>query len=201
MAKRHSTDHFIDDVAHVADADRTKTFASGAQGLRPQPFAPTSQSLLLLGLPGSGCGPLAAELGERLDMLVSLLGLEDGAAPEAALAQAMRAMEAPQRIFVLDDRLAPLLDAQALSFLPVVPVYIIATVGQCLQQLATAEESPDVLETLRLSLVARQDALEPVAMTLAKHILRGEDSTAQQLAQLLDTLGIESESEDMGLPF
>lgn len=202
MAKRNPTDHFIDEVTQVADPGRTATYVAGAGGTpRPQPFTPASQSILLLGLPGSGCGPLASALGETLDMLVALLGLEEEAPVEAALAQAMHAMASPGRIFVLDDRLAVHVDSQALSFLPVVPVYVITSVGLCLQHLDGDSLSDLARETLRADLAARQDALEPVAMTLARHILRGEQSTAQQQAQLLEKLGIQDDAETLDLPF
>lgn len=201
MAKRYSTEHFIDKVTEVADARHTATFAAPAQGRRPQPFDPNTQSLLLLGLPGCGCGPLATALSERLQMRVTHLERSEDVSPEATIQKAMQAMAQANHVFILDDRLAPLLDAQALSLLPVVPVYVIATVGLCLERMGAQGLSGGALGELRVELAARQDALEPAAMSLARHILRGEEGPAHQLCQLLDKLGVEQDEDGLDLPF
>ncbi|WP_027193489.1 hypothetical protein [Megalodesulfovibrio gigas] len=200
MPRHDPTDHFIQEKAEVRDADRTASFAAPAgERLTPTPFDPEAQSLLLLGLPGSGCGALATALADELDMMLALLGLETGhEQPEQALAQAMRAMQGVGRIFVLDDRLAAMLDGQALSFLPVVPVYLIADVGRCLAGLGeTGEDS----ESLRQSLAARQDALEPKAMALARHIIRAELTPAEQCAQLMEKLLLKPMADDLDEEF
>lgn len=197
MPRHDSTDHFIQEKAAVQEADRMATFGPGTgKRLAPRPFDPATQSLLLLGLPGSGCGALASALADELDMMLALLGLEqEHQEPEQALAQAMHAMQGPGRVFVLDDRLAARLDGQAVSFLPVVPVYLIADVGLCLAGLGQRGETEEGDETLRQDLAARQDALEPVGMSLARHVIRADQPTEAQCAQLLEKLLLRSAQE------
>ncbi|GAB7082254.1 hypothetical protein [Megalodesulfovibrio paquesii] len=201
MSRQHSTEHFIQEKASIQDPERTATFAMRQGTLAPQPFDPGAQSLLLIGLPGSGRGPLASALADRLDMLVALLGCEGQERCEdlqLAAGKAMRALNGAGRVYVVDDRIVPYFDAQALSCLPLTPVYLIADVPTCLAALAgTSHPEAAAAATLdREQLASRLGALEPSAMTLARHLVRADLPLEAKVARLLDRLGVEAQQGD-----